>query len=244
MAVVRRPSAALSKCFDIFLGQILAGAIDPADHEQPAFPTDKLLEIEFQSRERVIHDRRVTGMNSAAHVAVVDAVVEREHLHASIEQPFPPSAAVTQHMIGGSESGRLRDLRLLLRLKDRAVRTRNRNCVLPQGWVGQSENKRDRTPTAELDFGSEANHAISDYQTLFAAVSTVKQNQPTMTCPSTINSQRWSFLLRPGSDSSTQRRPTPFCPSERSGQPGEKRQGRDRIDRREERRKILADFNQ
>ena len=35
----------------------------------------------------------------------------------------------------------------------------------------------------------------------------------------------------------------PVCPAERSGQPGEKRQGRDRVDRREERRKILADFN-
>ena len=117
-------------------------------------------------------------MNSAAHVAVVDAVVEREHLHAGSEQPSAPSAPVTRHMIGGSESARLRDLRLLLRLKDRAVRARNRNCVLPQGWAGQSEKKRDRTPTAELDFGSEANHAISDYQTLFAAVPTVKQNQP------------------------------------------------------------------
>jgi hypothetical protein len=81
-------------------------------------------------------------------------------------------------MIGGSESARLLDLRLLLRLKDRAVRARNRNCVLPKGWVGQSENKRDRTPAAELDFGSEANHAISNYQTVFAAVATVKQNQP------------------------------------------------------------------
>jgi hypothetical protein len=36
----------------------------------------------------------------------------------------------------------------------------------------------NRTPAAELDFGSEANHAISNYQTVFAAVPTVKQNQP------------------------------------------------------------------
>jgi hypothetical protein len=36
----------------------------------------------------------------------------------------------------------------------------------------------------------------------------------------------------------------PVCPAERSGQPGEKRQGRDRVDRREERSKILADFDQ
>src|SRR5512132_4163903 len=117
-------------------------------------------------------------MNSAGHVAVVDAVVEREHLHARCEQPFAPSAPVTRHMIGGSESARLRDLRLLLRLKDRAVRARNRNCVLPQDCAGQSENKRNRTPAAELDFGSEANHAVSNYQTVFAAVPTVKQNQP------------------------------------------------------------------
>ena len=36
----------------------------------------------------------------------------------------------------------------------------------------------------------------------------------------------------------------PVCPAERSGQPGEKRQGRDRVDRREERSKILADLDQ
>ena len=46
-----------------------------------------------------------------------------------------------------------------------------------------------------------------------------------------------------GVNASTQRRPMPVCPAERSGQPGEKRQGRDRVDRREERSKILADFN-
>ena len=117
-------------------------------------------------------------MNSAGHVAVVDAIVEREHLHARREQPFAPSAAVTQHMIGGSEPARLLDLRLLLGLKDRAVRARNRNCVLPKRCAGQSENKRNRTPAAELDFGSEANHAVSNYQTVFAAVPTVNQNQP------------------------------------------------------------------
>ena len=36
----------------------------------------------------------------------------------------------------------------------------------------------------------------------------------------------------------------PVCPAERSGQSSEKRQGRDRVDRREERSKILADLNQ
>jgi hypothetical protein len=36
----------------------------------------------------------------------------------------------------------------------------------------------------------------------------------------------------------------PLSPAERSGQPGKKRQGRDRVDRREESREILADFNQ
>jgi hypothetical protein len=36
----------------------------------------------------------------------------------------------------------------------------------------------------------------------------------------------------------------PVCPAERSGQPGEKRQGRDRVDRREERSKILANLDQ
>src|SRR5207302_8782511 len=94
---------------------------------------------------------------------------------------------VTQHMIGGSESARPLDLRLLLWLKDRAVRARNRNCVLPQDCTGQSENKRNRTPAAELDFGSEANHAVSNYQTVFAAVPTVNQNQPPMPLP--LNSQ-------------------------------------------------------
>jgi hypothetical protein len=47
-----------------------------------------------------------------------------------------------------------------------------------------------------------------------------------------------------GVNAGTQRRPMPLCPAERSGQPGEKRQGRDRVDRREERRKILADLDQ
>jgi hypothetical protein len=46
-----------------------------------------------------------------------------------------------------------------------------------------------------------------------------------------------------GVDHGTQRRPMPVCPAERSGQPGKQRQGRDRVDRREERSKILADFN-
>jgi hypothetical protein len=36
----------------------------------------------------------------------------------------------------------------------------------------------NRTAAAELDFGSEANHAVSNYQTVFAAVPTVNQNQP------------------------------------------------------------------
>jgi hypothetical protein len=90
-------------------------------------------------------------------------------------------------MIGGSEPTRPLDLRLLLRLKDRPVRARNRNCVLPKRWARQSEKKRDRTPTAELDFGSEANHAISNYQTVFAAVPTVKQNQPPMPTLSASN---------------------------------------------------------
>jgi hypothetical protein len=35
----------------------------------------------------------------------------------------------------------------------------------------------------------------------------------------------------------------PVCPAERSGQPGEKRQGRDRVDRREERSKIFANLD-
>ena len=48
----------------------------------------------------------------------------------------------------------------------------------PQGCAGQSESKRNRTPAAELDFGSEANHAVSNYQTVFAAIPTVNQNQP------------------------------------------------------------------
>ena len=36
----------------------------------------------------------------------------------------------------------------------------------------------------------------------------------------------------------------PVCPAERSGQPGEKRQGRDRVDRREERSEIFANLDQ
>src|SRR4029077_17139166 len=103
-------------------------------------------------------------MNSAAYVAVVDAVIEREKLHARREQPFAPSAAVTHHMISGNEPTRLLDLRLLLRLQDRAIRSRNRNCVLRQGCAGQGEDNCQRTRAAELDFGSEANHAVSNYE--------------------------------------------------------------------------------
>src|SRR5438128_10632215 len=94
---------------DILSGQVLAGAIDPADHEQSALPTDELLQIKFQPHECVVHDRGVTGMNSAAHVAVEDAVIERENLHPRREHPFAPSAAVTHHMISGDEPARLLD---------------------------------------------------------------------------------------------------------------------------------------
>jgi hypothetical protein len=69
-------------------------------------------------------------------------------------------------------------LRLLLRLQDRPVRTRDRNCILRRSCAGQSDHNRKHTPAAELDFASEANHAVSNYQTVFAAVPTVKQNQP------------------------------------------------------------------
>src|SRR4029077_6216231 len=162
---------------DVLPGQVLAGAIDPADHEQSALPTEELLEIKFQPCECVIHDRGVTGMNSAADVAVEDAVIERENLHARREQPFAPSAAVTHHVISGDEPARLLDLRFLLRLKDGAVRARDRDRVLSQSCGRQSENKRNRAFAVELDFGSEANHAVSNYQTVFAAILTVKQNQ-------------------------------------------------------------------
>ena len=47
-----------------------------------------------------------------------------------------------------------------------------------------------------------------------------------------------------GVNASAQRRLMPVCPAERSGQPGEKRQGRDRVDRREERREIFANLDQ
>src|SRR5437762_1041159 len=43
-----------------------------------------------------------------------------------------------------------------------------------------SENQRPQTKVRGrlMRFGSEANHAVSNYQTVFAAVPTVKQNQP------------------------------------------------------------------
>jgi hypothetical protein len=117
-------------------------------------------------------------MNSAAYVAVEDAVIERENLHAGREQPFAPSAAVTHHMISGDEPTRLLDLRFLLRLQDRAVRARDRDRVLSQSCGRRSERNRNYTGAAELDLGSEANHAVSNYQTVFAAIPTVKQNRP------------------------------------------------------------------
>src|SRR5204863_10077399 len=88
--------------YDVLSGQVLAGAIDPADHKQSALPTGELLESKFQPRECVVHDRSVTGMNSAADVAVVDAVIECEYLHACREQPSAPYAAAPQHIIGGN----------------------------------------------------------------------------------------------------------------------------------------------
>src|SRR5207248_5178420 len=139
---------------------------------------DELLQIEFQPHERIIHDRRMTGMDSAAHVCVVDAVIECEHLHASVEKALAQSAAIASHVIGGNESARLLDLRLLLRLQDRAIRARDRDRVLRQDCAGQGEDKRQRTRAAELDFGSEANHAVSNHETQLATVPTVKQNQP------------------------------------------------------------------
>src|SRR5205823_565814 len=104
--------------------------------------------------------------------------IEREHLHTGVEKALPPSTPVTHHVIGSNEPTGLLDLRLLLRLQDRAIRARDRDRVLRQGCAGQGEDKRERTRAAELDFGSEANHAVSNYQTVFAAIPTVKQNQP------------------------------------------------------------------
>src|SRR4030095_16475702 len=66
--------------------------------------------------------------------------------------------------------------------------------VLPQRCVGQSENKRNRTPAAELDFGSEANHAVSNYETVFAAVPTVKQNQPPMPLNNQLSTTSFSQI--------------------------------------------------
>src|SRR5205823_13493735 len=88
---------------DVLSGQVLAGAIDPAHHKQSALPTDELLEIKFQPCECVIHDRGMTGMNSAADVAVVDAIIKCEHLHPRREEPLAPSAAVAHHTISGDE---------------------------------------------------------------------------------------------------------------------------------------------
>src|SRR5437588_10045715 len=58
---------------DVLSGQVLAGAIDPADHKQSALPTDELLEIKFQPRECVVHDRSVIGMTSSDDVDVYDS---------------------------------------------------------------------------------------------------------------------------------------------------------------------------
>src|SRR5206468_9592815 len=124
--------------------QVLAGAIDPAHHEQSALPADELLEIKLQTHECIIHDRGVTGMNSAAHVAIEDAVIEREHLQSGGEKAFPQPAPDARHVIGGDEPARLLDLRLLLRLQDRPVRARDRNRVLPKSCAGQSENNHTR----------------------------------------------------------------------------------------------------
>ena len=48
-------------------------------------------------------------MNSAADIAVQDAVIESEDFDPNLEQPFAPSPAITRHMIGGDEPARLLD---------------------------------------------------------------------------------------------------------------------------------------
>src|SRR5437868_15181304 len=111
-------------------------------------------------------------MNSAAHVAVVDTIVEREHLQARLEQALAPSTPVARHVVGRGD--RLLDLRLLLRLKDRAVRARNRDRVLRQNCGCRSEDKRQRIP--ETGLVSEANHAVSLVPTIFAPFPSVKQH--------------------------------------------------------------------
>src|SRR5205809_1067931 len=69
--------------------------------------------------------------------------------------------ADTHHMIGSDEPARLLGLRFPFWLQDGAIRTRDRNCILRHGCASESENKRNRTFAAELDLGSETNHAIS-----------------------------------------------------------------------------------
>src|SRR5439155_22796365 len=95
---------------------------------------------------------------------------ELENVLAGRKQTFAPFTPVRQHVIGGNEPARLLELRFHLRLQDRTVRARNRVRVLRQDRAGQREDKRERTPAAERDFGSEANHAVSNYQTIFAAI--------------------------------------------------------------------------
>jgi len=96
-------------------------------------------------------------------------------------------------MIGGDEPARLLDLRLLLRLQDRAIRARDRDRVLRQGCAGQGDDNRQRTRAAELDFRSEANHAVSNHETQLATVPTVKQEHP----PAAASRNKLFFSLAP-----------------------------------------------
>src|SRR5207237_9419345 len=79
-------------------------------------------------------------------------------------------------------------------LWSREDRARDWNYVVPQDCGGQSENKRNCTSAAQLDFSSEANHAVSNYQTVSAAVPGVQENQPSWR-PALRTSDKQTFGL-------------------------------------------------
>src|SRR4051812_38256545 len=70
---------------DVFMRQVFAGPIDSANNKKAAFPADQLLEVELRADKEVAHDRCMSRMDSAAYVAVENAVLECEHVHARVE---------------------------------------------------------------------------------------------------------------------------------------------------------------
>src|SRR6476661_6619957 len=104
------------------------------------------------------------------------------------------------------------------------------NCARQTCWSTTKTNVDQRTGRVEVDVNTRA-------RSKWPATTDSIMNRDLASSHGDHEDDR-------GVDAGTQRRPMPLCPAERSSQPGEKRQGRDRVDRREERSEIFADLDE